>query len=91
MSALLRTHQAYHPRCFNDYSQYQQWRASALLAKPAGSDYCTDCTPVFQAEMILQSRCAFTRTTFHVDCDGITEGRRPESQRLVLQKKRVGR
>lgn len=88
MNASLSTAQAYHPGCFTDASQYQQWRAYAVKTRAGDSDYCTDCTRAYQHQMIKQCRCLHAKTRFFVDCDGYTEGRRPVSERLVNCKKK---
>lgn len=83
MNATLLMPQAYHPGCFHDTSQYQQWRTFAIKAKVGDSDYCTDCTRAYQHQMSRTCRCKHPKTRFLVDCDGFMEGRRPVNERLV--------
>jgi hypothetical protein len=83
MNASLPTSQFYHPGCFSDASQYQQWRAYASKARAGDSDYCTDCTRAYQHQMIKQCRCLHVKTRFTIDCDGFVEGRRLLEERLV--------
>ena len=83
MNAILPAAPAYHPRCFSDASQYQQWRVYAIKCRAGDSDYCTDCTGAYQHQMIKECRCVHPKTRFFVDCDGFAEGRRPVGERLA--------
>jgi hypothetical protein len=65
------------PLCFSSTSQYRAWRSMAMRVSPGDSQYCTDCTPQFQAERIREFRCAYPGTTFHVSSDGFIDGVRP--------------
>jgi hypothetical protein len=56
----------YYPKCFQDSKQFQGWVSYARQAKPAPShSYCEDCTPDFQAKMIMEKRCQYPGTLFH--------------------------
>lgn len=70
------------PLCFCSRRQYELWREAAESTDLAGSDYCTDCTPVYQAEMYAAGRCRYPDTWFDRDADGFVEGRRPIADRV---------
>ena len=63
------------PQCFTSAEQFAIWREEAsrtTISITAG--YCTDCTPEYQSEMILQGRCAHTDILFARDEDGFVTG-----------------
>lgn len=70
------------PRCFDTRRQYELWVEAARRSHPGGSSYCTDCSAEYQRRMIACQRCAHPSTTFHVDGDGLVEGRRPVEDRI---------
>ena len=64
------------PACFETRKQFQGWVTYARMAKPAlAHSYCEDCTPDYQAKMILQKRCLYPGTLFH-KTEGVWVGRR---------------
>lgn len=65
------------PPCFASAAQFRQWRETAKRVPPGESQYCADCTPAYQSEMIRLCRCAHPGTTFHLTADGFLEGVRP--------------
>lgn len=65
------------PLCFSSTRQYRLWRSTAARMPPGDSDYCSDCTPQFQAQRIRQRRCGYPGTTFHQGADGFVDGVRP--------------
>ncbi len=56
---------ACYPPCFRSQEQYDSW---CILASRKNSlsplSYCTDCTAEYQAEMLLEQRCAHPETQF---------------------------
>ena len=81
MLALAQTAQrrAY-PACFETHRQFVAWKQTARRLSPGASDYCADCTPEYQAQMVRCFRCAYPGTTFHNDEDGCLAGVRPEGR-----------
>ena len=56
----------YYPKCFQDSKQFQGWVSYARQAHPAPAhSYCEDCTPEYQAKMIMEKRCQYPGTLFH--------------------------
>ena len=56
----------YYPKCFEDAKQYQGWMSYARQAPPAPAhSFCEDCSPEFQAKMIMEKRCMYPGTLFH--------------------------
>jgi len=46
------------PKCFDNKLQYETWKEQALVCHPFPSfGVCTDCTPEYKLEMMLQRRC----------------------------------
>jgi hypothetical protein len=68
------------PLCFHSPEQMNRWYAAAARASDADTlkrgDYCVDCTPEYQQEMLQQGRCAHPETTFTEDDDGFVIGSR---------------
>ena len=68
------------PLCFHSPEQMARWYQAAARARDPGelrhSDYCTDCTPEYQAQMMKEGRCAHPETTFNEDDDGFVVGTR---------------
>lgn len=73
------------PRCFDSRSQFEQWMQAARRIDPGYSGYCADCTESYQQQMIAQMRCAFPRTSFHINSEGGIDGRRPEKDRIAYR------
>lgn len=71
------------PRCFDSYRQYKLWMDAARRSTPGKSSYCTDCTVQYQQCMVATQRCAHPGVTFHVDDEGLIEGRRPVTNRAL--------
>lgn len=47
--------------------QYREWVSAARsFPPPESSWFCTDCTPAYQQEMILQRKCARPSIKFQV-------------------------
>ena len=65
------------PACFTSARQYRAWKSTAARIPPGQSQYCADCTPLFQGQRIRESRCGFPGTTFHLGADGFVDGVRP--------------
>lgn len=65
------------PRCFNTQDQFRLWvgasRACPDNQKPA-CGICTDCTPEYKQEMLLENRCEHPETRFTKDNDGFLCG-----------------
>lgn len=70
---------AHYPMCFEGGWQFEAWRKAALACLPklrrAGDpgkpvNYCTDCTPEFQREMLAEKRCCRPETKFYGVLDG---------------------
>jgi len=56
----------YYPKCFEDAKQYQGWMSYARQAPPAPAhSFCEDCSPEYQAKMIVEGRCMYPGTLFH--------------------------
>ena len=54
------------PSCFTP-DQWREWHSAARYAMPdKKSTYCQDCTPEYQARMILENRCAHKCVTFKI-------------------------
>ena len=70
------------PLCFCSRRQYELWMEAARNSDPAGSSYCTDCTPAYQEQMLAAGRCAYPDVWFDRDVDGFVEGRRPMAERV---------
>jgi hypothetical protein len=70
-----------YPRCFDSAKQYAVWRQAARSCYPSpGHSYCEDCTPEYQANMIVVYRCEFPGTTFHVKADEGLHGQRSSKE-----------
>lgn len=65
------------PLCFTSQGQYLEWKKSARRESPGRTEYCADCTPDYQAQMIRERRCAYPGTTFHMTEEGFFDGVRP--------------
>lgn len=63
------------PRCFPTREAFRLWRDTDSVTRSC-SNFCTDCTPQYQAEMIVAFRCEHPFTIFVRDKDGFWEGRR---------------
>ena len=56
----------YLPKCFSDEKQFTGWVTYARQAPPAPAhSWCEDCTPEYQAKMIMEKRCMYPGTLFH--------------------------
>ena len=54
------------PKCFDTAKQFTGWVAAARMSKPIPAhSYCEDCTPEYQAKMIVEGRCMYPGTLFH--------------------------
>jgi|DEB19_MinimDraft_3_1074340.scaffolds.fasta_scaffold15287_3 hypothetical protein len=71
------------PACFSSQEQYEEWRELANKTTGLSSGYCTDCTPEYKAEMLLQERCAHRNVEFGLDEDGLLAGFKPEMRRFI--------
>lgn len=65
------------PSCFPSRAVFRLWVEAARGTNPGRSEYCTDCTPEYQAAMLKQHRCEHPGVTFSIDEHGLIEGRRP--------------
>lgn len=72
------------PLCFRDLEQWKNWasywRSCEQKNKKSEPNYCEDCEFEYQSKMILQKRCKYPGTTFHIDGDGFVCGVRPEGR-----------
>ena len=73
------------PRCFDSYRKYKLWADAARRSTPGKSSYCTDCTVEYQQRMVASQRCSHPRVIFHFDDEGLIEGIRPASTRILRQ------
>ena len=63
------------PSCFDSDQQWKMWReaARACAKNEVGvTGFCTDCTPEYQKQMVLEKRCEHPETEFAIDKDGFT-------------------
>jgi hypothetical protein len=69
------------PECFNSQKQWDNWRSywrsCGKNEKTETPNYCEDCLPEYQYQMIREFRCAYPGTTFDIDDDGFVCGVRP--------------
>jgi len=75
-----------HPLCFDSKTQYRIWKNAGLLTGGVSSGICTDCTPEYQKEMLLQNRCMDPTVKFGIDDDGMVIGYTPHYERYVVKK-----
>lgn len=70
------------PACFKTQAQFDLWRelAGEQLWGNRRNDFCVDCTPEYQREMIQAHKCAHPAVMFIMDRDGFLEGVRDPSQ-----------
>lgn len=55
------------PSCWDaDYSTYLQQLSAEELTFTTAHGWCTDCTPAYKTQMILEGRCAFVSTKFYI-------------------------
>lgn len=55
------------PVCFDNVEQWREYQKAWKLSKgKARINYCFDCTPSFQSEMIKTQRCAHPHTRFKI-------------------------
>lgn len=67
------------PRCFTA-QQWSEWMAVARMVRPQiRNGFCEDCTPHYQARMILLERCDHPDVRFTFNPEDGTLGRRPSS------------
>jgi hypothetical protein len=53
------------PDCFPSRLEYLDWVHTARMHPPApGHEFCEDCLPEYQAQMITLRRCQYPGTTF---------------------------
>lgn len=81
--ARVRMLQEARPACFTP-EQWELWRSAARQAisgfgRP--KNFCEDCTPAYQAEMMAANRCQHPGTTYKRDADGFLCGVRPQELR----------
>lgn len=59
--------------------QYLSWQQMAKRVRTRNrDDYCEDCLPEFQCEMINKNQCQHPEVVFRVDEDGFVTGFRGE-------------
>lgn len=46
-----------YPACFHDKAQYDEWKLLAIKSTFRSRNICIDCTPEYQAKMMLAKRC----------------------------------
>jgi len=70
------------PDCFPNRLEYLDWVHTARMHPPApGHEFCEDCLPEYQAQMIRVRRCQYPGTTFIEHGEGrdfSIIGRRPQ-------------
>ena len=54
------------PRCFNTQEEWNEWYELAYMGKIPRDNYCNDCTPKYQMEMIDKGRCEHPETFFYM-------------------------
>lgn len=65
-------------RCLTQ-QQYLSWLQMAKRVRTRiRNDYCEDCLPEYQGEMIRNNRCQHPEVVFQVDEDGFVTGFRDE-------------
>lgn len=65
---------AHFPKCFDNYSQYRGWMWMRKQCYDHKATVCTDCTPEYKAQMLIERRCIHPDTMFRIDKDGMIEG-----------------
>lgn len=59
--------------------QYLSWQQMAKRVRTRNrNDYCEDCLPEYQHEMIKKNKCQYPEVVFRVDEDGFVIGFRSE-------------
>jgi len=59
--------------------QYLSWQQMAKRVRTRNrNDYCEDCLPEYQLEMIKKNQCQHPEVVFRVDEDGLMAGFRNE-------------
>jgi len=59
--------------------QYLAWQQMARRVRTRiKNDYCEDCLPEFQSEMLKKNQCQHPEVTFRVDEDGFVSGYRSQ-------------
>ena len=66
-----------YPPCFQSRSDFNGWRALALVARPH-SGICTDCLPEYHKKMLEKNRCDHPEVTFKQTKDSGIEGFLPQ-------------
>ena len=75
-----------YPLCFDSRNQYEMWKLAGLNTGGVSSGICTDCTPEYKKEMLLQERCTEPSVKFGLDEDGLVFGYIPKYEKYVLKK-----
>lgn len=70
-------HANFMPLCFNSREDWRLWRLHPRASKVNDSEYCSDCMPEYQRQMIVEGRCQHPGTTFETDSEGNLHGVRP--------------
>lgn len=70
------------PACFHARSEYTTWLYFRRQSKD-NCNFCRDCTPEYQAEMVEAGRCAHPNVTF-IPWEGGVIGVRPGERGKVL-------
>lgn len=61
--------------------QFLSWQQMAKRVRTRlRNDYCEDCLPEFQRDMIKKNRCQYPEVVFRVDEDGFVAGFRGETR-----------
>lgn len=64
--------------------QYLSWQQMAKRVRTRiRNDYCEDCLPAFQREMIKTGQCQHPEVVFRKDEDGFVAGFRTEELRIA--------
>lgn len=67
--------------------QYQSWQQMAKRVRTRiRNDYCEDCLPDFQREMLRKNQCRHPEVVFREDEDGFVAGFRGEGNRRAQSK-----
>lgn len=64
--------------------QFASWQQMAKRVHTRNrNDYCEDCLPEFQREMIRKNQCQHPEVVFRVDEDGFVSGYRGEERKAA--------
>ena len=62
------------PKCFESNAQWEEWKTWARASEHSPENFCGDCLPDHQYEMMRANRCAHPEVTFVIRGSGEDAG-----------------